>query len=87
MSSNIQYMIQALRSSSSPQLLPNHLYLPTQYPCQFVEMLCRSILKAASLIFLACSASVNASPVEEANADLVQENGWEGSPIGFEISC
>lgn len=43
-------------------------------------MLCQSILKAAGLMFLACSVGINASPVEEANAELVQENGWEGSP-------
>ena len=47
-------------------------------------MLCRSILKAAGLILLACSTGINASPLEEANAELVQENGWQGSPNGFE---
>lgn len=35
-------------------------------------------------MFLACSAGVSASPVEEANAELAQENGWEASLIGFE---
>lgn len=33
---------------------------------------------------LACSIGVNASPVEEVNAELVQENGWQETPTSFE---
>ena len=38
-------------------------------------------------MFLACSVGINASPVEEAYAESVQENGGERSPISFECNA